>query len=584
MSWAAVVFVPVLFALVLASARLSGFAQRVLLPLAPLPALAMAVFGPATAAGTLDTMLLGVRFGFGPAGRVFLFFTAVLWLVAAIYSQGYLARDERRARFCGFMLVTMAGNFGLIIAQDVPAFYTCFAVMTFSAFGLVIHTGTAEARRAARIYLITAVFGEALLLGAIFLAVSEAESMLLADLAPAVAASELRNLIVLLAFFGFGVKAGALPVHLWLPLAHPVAPVPASAVLSGAMIKAGLLGWTWFLPLGQGTFPGWSGFCIAAGLAAAFYAVLVGYTQDDPKTVLAYSSISQMGVMTVALGIGLVEPDAWRAALPVLLLYAMNHALAKGALFLGTGVAYATGAARVGRWLVIGGLALPALAIAGAPWTGGGMAKYALKDAAALGPEQVVPWLDWLLPVSAVGTSLLLGRFLWLVWWSMKSKPAAVPHLLMTIPWVLLLVGVAATVLFAIRFFALEIATSPASPATIWAGMWPILAGLVLLLVAGRLLGGQPNRFTIPAGDIVVWFERAALQLRDLWRRVPVFGPSRWQINFVEPLERLAESERRTDLASRMEAALRNRELPGLLFILLALAMVALLILGAPVR
>jgi formate hydrogenlyase subunit 3/multisubunit Na+/H+ antiporter MnhD subunit len=185
-----------------------------------------------------------------------------------------------------------------------------------------------------------------------------------------------------LAFFGFGVKAGVLPLHFWLPLAHPVAPVPASAVLSGAMIKAGLLGWLHFLPLGHAEFPGWGLFCIAAGMAAALGAVVVGCMQNDPKTLLAYSSVSQMGVMTLILGIGLTNPGAWLAALPVLLLYALNHALAKGALFFGTGVAHSTGGG--GRRWVMAGLALPALALAGAPWTGGSMTKYAIKDLIAV--------------------------------------------------------------------------------------------------------------------------------------------------------------------------------------------------------
>jgi hypothetical protein len=114
--------------------------------------------------------------------------------------------------------------------------------------------------------------------------------------------------------------------------------------------------------------------------------------------------------------------------------------------------------------------------------------------------------------------------------------------------------------------------------------MWPILAGLALLLVAARLLGEKPNRFTIPAGDIVVWCEAAARGLRARWSELPLAGPSRWRINFVEPIERLAASERRYDLANRMEESLRNRDLPGLLFIVLALAMVALLLFGGNVR
>ena len=93
-----------------------------------------------------------------------------------------------------------------------------------------------------------------------------------------------NHLVILLVLVGFGIKAGALPLHVWLPLAHPAAPTPASAVLSGAMIKAGLLGWLRFLPLGQPGTAVWGSPCIFAGMLAAFFGVIVGLNQKNPKT------------------------------------------------------------------------------------------------------------------------------------------------------------------------------------------------------------------------------------------------------------------------------------------------------------
>jgi formate hydrogenlyase subunit 3/multisubunit Na+/H+ antiporter MnhD subunit len=577
MSWILPILLPLMVAGLLATPA-AAISRRFLVPLVPLPALWLALTAPADASAEFGPLVLGLRLGFGPAGQIFLLFTALLWLVAGIYRSGYFVGDRRGTRFDGFYLLTMTGNIGLILARDVPAFYTFFAMMTFSGYGLVIHTETAAARRAARIYLITAVIGEALLLGAMVLAVAAADSAWVEDLAPAVADSDSRDLILFLALFGFGVKAGLLPLHFWLPLAHPVAPAPASAVLSGAMIKAGLLGWMHFLPLGHGEFPAWSVACVILGVLAAFGAVLVGCTQDDPKTALAYSSISQMGVMTVGIGIGLAGADAWAATLPVLLLYALNHALAKGALFFGAGIAHATGRDGSGRWLVAAGLGFAALVIAGAPWTGGAIAKNALKAAAAGVPGAMIQWLDWLLPLTAVGTSLLLGRFLWLVMAEMRSRPQGQAPLLMWLPWLALLVASALAVGFAMRHFGVE-AGAPGG-GSLWKAAWPILLSLGMLLILSRFIKGKAGRLLIPQGDVVIAFEWMARWLGDRWRALPGMGPSLWKINFVEPLERLAESERRRDFASRLEQRLRHGSVPGILFVLLGLGLVALMLFG----
>ena len=186
-------------------------------------------------------------------------------------------------------------------------------------------------------YLALAMLGEVLIFtGFVFLTVSGGTTQI-AELHRGVFSQP----ALLLLLVGFGIKAGALSLHFWLPLAHPAAPVPASAVLSGAMLKAGLLGWIRFLPLGEAAMP-LSGFTlISAGLGAAVLGTFVGVVQKNPKTVLAYSSISQMGIITTGIGIGALRPESWLDIQWAVLIYATHHALAKGALFLGVGPAHA---------------------------------------------------------------------------------------------------------------------------------------------------------------------------------------------------------------------------------------------------
>jgi formate hydrogenlyase subunit 3/multisubunit Na+/H+ antiporter MnhD subunit len=287
--------------------------------------------------------------------------------------------------------------------------------MTLSVYGLVVHEGGEEPHRAGRIYLILAVLGEAMLLIAFLLSASAAESLSLERIPRAVGASPLRNLILALFLGGFGVKVGIPGLHVWLPLAHPVAPTPAGAVLSGVIIKAGLMGWLRFLPLGQAALPDWGHGLTAAGLAAAFYGAGVGLVQTDSKTVLAYSSISQMGLITVPIGLALAAPADWPAALTAVSVYAAHRAFAKGASFLGVGVARTSAWDKKRLAWIMAGLLVPALSLAGAPFISGALAKDALKNAIASVPEPSQDVLAWMLSLAAVGSTVLLIRFLDLV-------------------------------------------------------------------------------------------------------------------------------------------------------------------------
>lgn len=482
-------------------------------PWAALPALLLALAGEPGATAHLDWLLFGAVLGLDALNRVFLAFTAILWLGAGLHALGHLADDARIESFWLLWLATMAGNFGLILAQDVASFYASFALMTFAAYGLVIHTRSPEALRAGRVYLAMAVLGEALILAGLLLAASEAATPLqpmLAQLPAAIAESARRDVIIGCLFLGFGIKAGLPLLHMWLPLAHPVAPIPASAVLSGAMIKAGLLGWLQTLPLGQASLPGWSLVVMGTGLAAAFGAALIGVHQRTPKTVLAYSSISQMGLITVGVGAGLHEPAAWPLLAPAIALYALHHGLAKGALFLGVALAGHAGGPRRKPWLWLA-LALPGVSLAG-PMVSGMAAKLGLKAALAGGAASPAWWqhLPLLLALAAVGTTLLIARYLWLLRERDDGRPA--PRAVW-LGWGLVFAASAAAPMV-LPGLAVPGAWPP-DGAALPGLLWPVLAGAILAVVGARRLHPWP----IPAGDVLVWLTRPFGPLGHALRR-----------------------------------------------------------------
>lgn len=553
-------------------------ASRVLVATGAVPALLIALLVAAGDTADLPWLLLDVRLGLTTTTQVFLLFTALLWTVAGIYAGAYHRHDRRRGEFFLYYLLTLSGNLGLILALDVVTFYTSFAVMTFAGYGLVVHERSELARHAAQTYIIMAILGEVLLLAALFLASADAADITLVAVRDAVAVSPQRDLIMGLLFFGFGVKAGTLAVHMWLPLAHPAAPTPASAVLSGAMIKAGLLGWIHLLPMGEVALPGWSGFLIVWGLLAAFFAVAVGVTQIEPKTNLAYSSISQMGVMTVALGVGLAHPEAWQPALSVLLIYAFSHSLAKGTLFLGVGVASGVGVQRWKRMLVMGGLFVAAVAIAGAPMTGGGIAKKALEGVAPYAPGVLPELLDFLLPLSAVATTLLMGRFLFLMWPMTGVEKPKVYGMSLWWSWLFVLSTTAVGIWLVVPWLAIEVPLPDLAVADVWDGLWPIIAGAAVLGSLWQLQRWKPIPFHIPAGDVLSLVARPLLLLQGRWARRK--QGREWIINLFPVIRNLMEGSRRKRQSAAAEAFIGRWDVVAAFFLLLVFAFIAALVLS----
>lgn len=541
-------------------------------PWAGLPALGLWLLPRGSAHVEWGWLLFGLRLDAGDeVTRAFLLFTSALWLLAGLSARHALKGDPHRARFESFFLLTLAGNLGVVLAAEVVGFYCFYALMTFAAYGLVVHERTEEALRAGRVYLVMALIGELLLLAAFLLIVGKGLDVDLREVPARVALSARRELLVGLLLVGFGIKAGALGLHLWLPLAHPVAPTPASAVLSGAMIKAGLLGWLRFLPLGTAALPEAGLGCLVVGFTAAFLGVALGLTQRNPKTMLAYSSVSQMGFMTAALGVGLSSPAAAPAAVTAICLYAFHHALAKGALFLGTGVAKQTG----GGWprrLVTLGLVWPALAIAAAPLSTGALAKLSLKTVLEQSPWAAAG-LPALLSLAAVGSTLLLSAFVLRAMPQRAERP--LPPAGLWAPWAVLLLLELGLVLR-----APVAAPAPGLlvlPGKLWSAAWPVCVGLLIAAAARRFWHRLPRVRPVPAGDVLWllealsgWLRGATARAREALPRALAFETTARRLGLQRAPGRLLE------LAERAETGVSTSRAIGLLFVLLMLAAVVL--------
>ena len=494
---------PLLLAGCLLLPPLRGMA-RLLAPWAALPALlAVPLSMPGLDAGWF---LLGAQLGVDHIARVMLPVTAGLWLAAGLFASRHLPRDRRGDRFYGWFLAVMSGNLLLLVALDVATFYVGFALMSVASYGLVVHEDNARARHAGRYYMVMVVIGEICVISALMLLVDRAELDFASIRAVFLERGAGNNdLVIGLLLAGFGIKAGVFGLHFWLPLAHPVAPAPASAVLSGAMIKAGLVAWLRLLPIGEMALPGWGVALAVLGLFTASYAVVVGLPQREAKTVLAYSSVSQMGLMSMVVGLGLAFPGHWGALYTALLLYMAHHGLAKGALFLGAGlVQHRLGL--VAARLTALALVFLSLGIAGGPWTSGLLAKTALKQATTALPG---PWnmlLPPLLNACCVLTALLLLRFLWLAWPRASARPEAGGAMLLA-PWLLLIVGwIAGPALLAdVQLWHKAMGLAYARDAALLVA----LAGLLAVAAAWlRHRHRAPGGPAVPPGDLGIPLER----------------------------------------------------------------------------
>lgn len=303
--------------------------------------------------------------GLDPLSAWFILLASLVAAATITFGVAYLAHerpDRRVAPPHAMIALLVASMLGVFAARAAVPFLMAWEVMALSAYFLIVFEHEqAEVRRAGMVYLVLTHIGTLALL-VMFLAWGRSSSDLsFANLTPASA----RLLgggapILLLALVGFGIKAGVFPFHFWLPGAHASAPSHVSALLSGVMIKTGIYGLLRVLSLFGSPPAWWAWTLLTLGLASAVLGVLWALTQRNLKRALAYSSVDNIGIILMGVGLGTLGSAYHHPSLAVLgftaaLLHVMNHALFKSLLFLGAGaIVHASGTLQMDR---LGGLA-----------------------------------------------------------------------------------------------------------------------------------------------------------------------------------------------------------------------------------
>lgn len=326
--------------------------------------------------GTVASIRLPLSIPYGsfylvldPLAALFLLPIFVLSSVAAIYGWEYLAQ-YRGKKWLGppwfFYNLLVAGMAMVVLARNSMLFLISWEVMSVASFFLVTFEDEEKGvREAGWTYLVATHLGTAFLIAFFVLLGRQTGSMDFdhaGSIAPAMA-----GVLFLLAVIGFGTKAGFMPLHVWLPEAHPAAPSHVSALMSGVMIKTGIYGLVRALTLLGPPAEWWCWVLIGIGVSSGVLGVLFALAQHDLKRLLAYSSVENIGIIALGLGVGLLGVRTGSASLAVLgfaggLLHVVNHGLFKGLLFLGAGaVLHGTGTRQIDR---LGGL------FKRMPWTG----------------------------------------------------------------------------------------------------------------------------------------------------------------------------------------------------------------------
>lgn len=267
------------------------------------------------------------------------FLTILIWVIVSFYAAKYMEK-ERICEYYIFSFLALFALLGVFFAANFFTLFVFFDLLGYAVYMLVINSRTREALKAGTKYLVMAILGDLTLLVGIFLYYYYTGGVsFVAKSLP----DNLALLIFLLMGVGFAIKAGLIPFHIWLPEAHPAAPCPASALLSGLVIKAGVYGLirSYLAIFGLKNAFKFLGLSIIwFGVASMVFGVLMALLQKNAKKMLAYHSISQVGYIVLGLGCAVYLGKEGGLALGGGLFHLMNHALFKASLFLSVGAIY----------------------------------------------------------------------------------------------------------------------------------------------------------------------------------------------------------------------------------------------------
>ena len=364
---------------------------------------------------------LPVYFHVDAIGKLFASVVTLVWILAICFAGEYMKKEQDQKRFFGFFLIVYGVLMGLCYAGNLITFYLFYEMMTLTTVPLVLHTRTREAITAGMKYLLYSLSGAYLVLFSTYKLNRYTTSL---DFTPGgtldLAAAEGHTTLILvcacLMILGFGVKAGMFPMHGWLSTAHPVAPAPASAVLSGVIVKMGVLGAirVVYEIIGPEVIRGtWvQTVWLTLSLITVFMGSMLAYREKILKKRLAYSTVSQISY--ILFGLALLQPQALTGSL----LHVVFHACIKSCLFLCAGaVIFCTGKTRTDQLTGIGKempvtiwcYTIASLALIGIPPASGFISKWYLAEGALSSGISVFAVLG---PVVLLISALLTAGYL----------------------------------------------------------------------------------------------------------------------------------------------------------------------------
>lgn len=367
------------------------------------------------------TKTLPVYFELDTLGRYFSLLFTIVWILAGFFSFEYMKHEEREKRYFGFYLIVFGVLLGLDFSGNLITMYMFYELMTLSSLPLVLHTQTKEAVMAGLRYLFFSFAGAYMALFGVYFICRYGTTIRFTagGVIPVAVLQENRTLFLvatMLMLIGFGVKAGMFPLHAWLPSAHPVAPGPASAVLSGIIVKGGVLALirVVYQLIGadflRGTWVQTAWMSLA--LLTVFMGSMLAFREPVLKKRLAYSTVSQLSY--ILFGLAILDAEALTGAL----LHVAAHAFIKVALFLcAAAIIYQTGCKRVEELKGIGkGMpvtlwcyTIVSLGLIGIPPASGFVSKWLLAVGAL---ESGVPVFSWLGPIVLLVSALLTAGYL----------------------------------------------------------------------------------------------------------------------------------------------------------------------------
>lgn len=268
---------------------------------------------------------------------------ALMWMMTMLFSGEYFAHYRNRNRYYLFQLLTLGATVGVFLSSDLYTTFIFFEIMSFTSYVWVAQDEKPASLRAAGTYLAVAVIGGLVMLMGLFLLYHTVGTLDMASLLEACRACGDKSMLYIAGtcmMFGFGAKAGAFPLHIWLPKAHPVAPAPASALLSGILTKSGVFG---ILVVTCNIFlhdVSWGAWILLLGVITMFGGALLAVFSIDLKRTLACSSMSQIGFILIGVGTQCILGEENGLAVRGTLLHMVNHSLIKLDLFMVAGAVF----------------------------------------------------------------------------------------------------------------------------------------------------------------------------------------------------------------------------------------------------